>query len=386
MRILHTADWHLGKTLMGRDRTPEIAEALEAMVQLVQSERIDLVVVAGDLFDRVQVAPEAEGVAVRFFRRLAELKVPSVVVAGNHDSHDRLDKVFSPSWDFMGSRVRGGFLAGGEGGVIEVAGLQAGLFPFISERRLNMAIKPFEATQADTKNNYAEKMGLLMGNLASYFGQGPNLLVAHWTLEGAKLGGGEFELLTTNSFAVGKHLLPRNANYVALGHIHRQQQLSEAPVAWYSGSPIQLDFGENEDAPRGALIVELERGLPARVFPVTDKWGRRLRTFRFTTDQFDNRFHEVERWDGYSKVVLEGKPDPVLRDRTYRQVPDCLRVEFVNPHNLGDIDRPVVLPASWLEAYREYLGEKASPGLLSKFEELLAEVRTGNISNEAAQS
>lgn len=386
MRILHTADWHLGKNLMGRDRTPEIAQALEAMLELVRSERIDLVVVAGDLFDRVQVAPEAEGVAVRFFRRLAELEVPSLVVAGNHDSRDRLDKVFAPSWEFLGTQIRGDLRFAEEGGVVDIRGLRAAMFPFVSERRLNSAIKPFEASQADIKTNYADKMGMIIENLADRFGPELNIMVAHWTLEGARLGGGEFEMLTTNSFAVGKHLLPIRANYVALGHIHRQQQLSEAPVAWYSGSPIQLDFGEGEDAPRGALIVELRPRQPALVTPVAASWGKALRTFRYTTGQMDARFHEVERWDGYSKIILQGKPDSVLRDRIFRQVPDCLKVEFVHQASEETAVPQAVIPATWLDAYRDYLGEKASPGLLAKFTELLTEVRTGNSSEEATQS
>ena len=89
MRLLHTADWHLGKLLKGVDRTPEIAAALRDLLGLVRSERVDLVVVSGDLFDRPQVSAEAEACAVEFFMELKALGVPALVIAGNHGPRQR---------------------------------------------------------------------------------------------------------------------------------------------------------------------------------------------------------------------------------------------------------------------------------------------------------
>ncbi|WP_119315687.1 metallophosphoesterase family protein, partial [Calidithermus terrae] len=119
MRILHTADWHLGKLLKGTERTAEIAAALEELLRLVRSERIDLVVVSGDLFDRPQVTTEAEGAAFSFFYRLQEMKVPALVIAGNHDSRDRLEAL-SPLLSLAGATVRGEVKLAGRGGVVEM--------------------------------------------------------------------------------------------------------------------------------------------------------------------------------------------------------------------------------------------------------------------------
>ncbi|MFX9061783.1 metallophosphoesterase, partial [Acinetobacter baumannii] len=77
VRLLHTADWHLGKVLKGVDRTSEIGEALKTLLEMVAKEGVDLVVVSGDLFDRPQVSAEAEAMAVEFFLRLRELGVPA---------------------------------------------------------------------------------------------------------------------------------------------------------------------------------------------------------------------------------------------------------------------------------------------------------------------
>ena len=116
MRILHTADWHLGKVLKGRERTPEIRQALQGLLGLVRSERIDLVLVAGDLFDRSVVSTEAEAAAFEFFVGLREHKVPALVIAGNHDSRDRLEAL-APLLSLTGATVLGNWRSVQEGGV-----------------------------------------------------------------------------------------------------------------------------------------------------------------------------------------------------------------------------------------------------------------------------
>ena len=93
MRILHTADWHAGRVLRGVDRTPEIAQALGEILEIAQSERVDLILVAGDLFDTPNPSADAERAVYEFFLRSGQLGIPSVVIAGNHDSPQRLESV-----------------------------------------------------------------------------------------------------------------------------------------------------------------------------------------------------------------------------------------------------------------------------------------------------
>ncbi|WP_156303166.1 metallophosphoesterase family protein, partial [Thermus aquaticus] len=178
-RLLHTADWHLGKILRGVDRTPEIGEALKALLGIVKEERVDLVVVSGDLFDRPQVSAEAEGHAVEFFMGLKALGVPALVIAGNHDPKERLSAL-SPLFALAGARVRGHPLFKEEGGVVRVADLEAALLPFVSERVL---VKRVLQEAEERHRTYAEAMRRVLANLAS------PLMLAHFALEGVRPGG-----------------------------------------------------------------------------------------------------------------------------------------------------------------------------------------------------
>jgi DNA repair protein SbcD/Mre11 len=377
MRILHTADWHLGKALKGRERTPEIQQALQELLQLVRSERIELVLVAGDLFDRSVVSSEAEAAAFEFFIGLRALGVPALVIAGNHDSRERLEAL-APLLALSGATVFGHLRLAEQGGVVEARGARVALLPFLSERRLVKAGDLLQGDSAEWKKTYGLGMSLILRNLAQGFGGGLNLLVAHLTVEGGQLGGGEFTFHTTNSYAIPKSAFPLSLSYVALGHLHRQQQVCEAPVAWYAGSLIQLDFGEGEHSPRGALIVELEPGVPPRVHPVEKRWGRPLKTFRLSREWLDRRWEELRTFPGYSKVVIEGKGNPALRERLFKELPNLLEVEFHTPEAEGRAPSATGDEnLDWIKAYAEYrraTARETSPDLLAAFRQVYEEV------------
>lgn len=379
MRILHTADWHLGKILKGRERTAEIASALRGLLSLVRSEKIELVLVAGDLFDRSIVSTEAEAAAFEFFLGLRELGVPALVIAGNHDSRERMEAL-SPLLYLTGATVFGEVRFAEAGGVVDFRGGRAAMLPFLSERRLVKANHLLQTDGSQWKGLYADGMRRIFGNLEGGFGSGINLLMTHLTVDGSKLGGGEFTFHITNSYAVSARDFPASASYIALGHIHRQQQIPEFPNAWYSGSLIQLDFGEGENADRGALIVELEPSLPAKVHQVNERWGRPLKTFRLKKETLDSRWSEIARFPGYSKIILEGRGNPALRERLFKEMPDLLEVEF----NVPESEEPaaqIQAPEDWdwAEAYSQYrqesTGSPPSEALLAAFKEVYADTQ-----------
>ncbi len=243
LRILHTADWHLGKTLKGRDRTPEVAEALEKVAELARKERVDLVLAAGDLLDHPQPSAEAEGILVEFLLRLRKERIHCFLVAGNHDSPERFERLYRPLLE-PEVEVRGRLALADEGGLVEFRGLRFGLVPFVPERLL---AKTLEAAPEERRMAYGERMGRLLSHYQA------DILLGHMTVSGSRPGGGEYALYLADHYAVPTGLLPP-ARYIALGHIHRMQAVADN--AHYPGSLIALDFGA-EEAERGVLLVEV---------------------------------------------------------------------------------------------------------------------------------
>src|SRR5438045_9691388 len=90
MRFLHTSDWHVGKTVRGRSRTDEFATVLDEVVGIALQERVDAVLVAGDLYEHRAASPDADALIFDVFVRLYEARIPMVLIPGNHDSPTRL--------------------------------------------------------------------------------------------------------------------------------------------------------------------------------------------------------------------------------------------------------------------------------------------------------
>lgn len=371
LRILHTADWHLGKTLKGVDRTPEIRGALEALLEIVRKERVDLVAVAGDLFDRPQVGAEAEAAALEFFLRLHELGVPALVIAGNHDPREHLEAL-SPLLRRVGVRLRAKPLLREEGGVEEGLPVPAALLPFLSERVVVKRLKEaLEGGEESLQGRYAEGMRRILDNLKA------PLMLAHLAVEGARPGGGEFAFYLGAGYVLPQSALPLEARYLALGHIHRQQQVAQAPVAWYPGSLIQLDFGEGEEAPRGALLVELPPMGPPRVHPLAERWGRPLRTYRLDPEELDRRHRELADFPGYLRLQVQGRLAPGVKERLFAALPGLLEIQELPLLEEAAAPPPPRTQEDLLAAYRAYLEARQDadgPALLQGLEDLLKEV------------
>ncbi len=312
MRVLHTADFHAGKTLRGYDRTPEIREALQEIAGLARTEKADAVLVAGDLFDGVNPSAEAEAAVFEFFLRLKEQGIPSVVIAGNHDSASRLHSisglltwvgagvVAQPSSD-PGQMMRHVDTANGR--------LVVGALPYLSERRL---IKAAELQHMDVgawRQKYREGMEQFLRVLGSQFEAGAvNMLMLHATFDGAVVSGSErdvrFDL--EHHYTLNTQQLSPGAQYVALGHIHKPQQLSSAPLTAYSGSIIQLDFGEGGEK-KQVNLVEVVAGRPAQLHVLPLVSGKELRTVQVDADNWQGKLGELQGFTGLAKVVVRAQ-------------------------------------------------------------------------------
>src|SRR5690606_10504933 len=144
---------------------------------------------------------------------------------------------------------------------------------------------------------------------------------------GAVAGGGERNAHIFG-YAIPAGLFPGHLSYVALGHLHRQQKMPHASAVWYSGSPLQLDFGEVADQ-KGALLVTAEPGRPASVSELPLQSGRRLLAISGTLEQVLTRADEVG--DAYVRVVLHEPARVGLADQVREAIPNAVEVVLESP-------------------------------------------------------
>ena len=416
MKVLHTSDWHVGKAIRGRSRAAEHRAVLAEIAGVAERDDVDLVIVAGDLFDTASPTPEAERIVYRALLDLAAGGRPVVVVAGNHDSAARLGAV-APLSEASGITVASTIRAPGDGGLLEIAAgggvAQLALLPFPSQRYVVTADVLLAGDAADAHAAYADRvLSILRVLTAGFRADTVNLVAAHLMVMGGTMGGGERGAHTVFDYWVPATAFPATAQYVALGHLHRAQQLPGPAPLHYCGSPLQLDFGETANEP-AVNVVDVRPGKPAVVRAVPLAAGSRLRTLRGTLVDVlaaaadlpaprpeaggdgaavdapaDADASGTARavWPDHVRVVLDEAPRAGLADEVRERIPAAVEVVLA-PRETGDGRRPTDpdrLRRTPRDLFAEYLVEHdvADDRLVPLFDELVEQV-TAEPSDEA---
>jgi DNA repair protein SbcD/Mre11 len=382
MRILHTADWHVGKVLKGHPRLEEHDTVLRDIVRVAREEDVDLVVVAGDVFDTSTPTPDAQNLVIRTLLGLRNDGRHVIVEAGNHDNPRQLD-VFRPLLGELGITVVGQPRRPSDGGQVEVttrSGERArvAVLPFISQRHAISASQAMTQTEADRNREYADNLKAMVDALTEGFeaSGAVNLLMTHATLVGGTRGGGERESQTVFEYALPATLFPSHLHYAALGHLHRRQTIPGPAPLHYSGSPLQVDFGEGENT-SVVVIVDVTADTPARTKDVEISGGRRLRTVTGTLADLEKIGVAPEDW---LRVVVREKPRAGLADDVRDLLPGTLEVR-IDP----EFSRPTATPTatrtagrSPVELFGDYLASQNrgdAETLTKRFAELLDDVQ-----------
>ena len=290
VKLLHTSDWHVGKAIRRNSRADEHRAVIDEIVGLVGEHSVDLVILAGDLFDTASPPPDAEAMVYRGLLDMARAGAQVAVIAGNHDNAHRLGAV-APVFEAAGRvHLVAEPARPDEGGVLRLTmpggeDVRLALLPFVSQRGVVRAKDLMEAAAYENAQAYAERMRLLIEVLCAGFEtDAVNVLAAHAFVHGGRLGGGERAAHFVEEYALSAQAFPPTAGYVALGHVHRPQKIPGAAPIWYCGSPLQLDFGE-EDQAKQVNLVDIEPGKPPTVTAVPLASGRALRTLTGTLDE-----------------------------------------------------------------------------------------------------
>lgn len=276
MKFIHTSDWHLGKSLEGHSRLEEQEQFCDDFVKLVNDNDIDMVIIAGDIYDTSNPPAQAEKLFYKTVSRLANNGERCVlIISGNHDNPERLAAI-TPLAHEQGIIVLGyplsstekakykGFeiLEAKEGCLkVEIKGEKATIItlPYPSEKRLNEAIGN-PSNDEEAQKTYSERVGELFRELEENFQEDTiNIAVSHIFVVGGEGTDSERPIQLGGSLLVEKKDLPTKAQYIALGHLHKPQKASHRLNAYYSGSPLQYSKDERSYA-KGANIVDLKAG------------------------------------------------------------------------------------------------------------------------------
>lgn len=280
LKIIHTADWHLGQSFFGYDRQPEHTAFLKWLAETVADRQIDVLLIAGDVFDVANPSASAQRQFYHFLKEinLANPGLQVVVVAGNHDSAARLEAP-NPLLEELGIAVVG-VVKRNESGEIDFNSL---LLPLRhrdgSVQAYCMAVPflrqgDYPPTDQKDQNTYVagvERMyrGLYEFAMEKAGTELPLVAMGHLHVLGAELSDddrservimGGLESVTSDSF-------PRELAYTALGHIHKAQKVGGREEVRYSGSPLLMSFSETNYRHQ-VVLVTLDGRTPASIEPL----------------------------------------------------------------------------------------------------------------------
>ena len=376
MRILHTSDWHIGRSFHGHSTLEHLAQVFEALVAVVVSEGVDVVVVAGDVFDSATPAAENYEVLTRVLRELRAAGAQVILTSGNHDSSTRL-----------------GFNAGftGLAGIHIITRQELHDQPIIIDDE-HGAVRFYGIPYLEpalvrhhypdqTLKTHEQMLGFVMDRIRASAAGERSVVISHAFISDVAASDVERDISSG-----GLDLVPLSVfdgpDYVALGHIHGRAQLS--PRAHYSGAPLHYSFSE-AGKPRGAWLVDLDATGLAGTRWVDLPVPRRLTVLTGTLDELvRDDAHTPFESDWISAVLTDDvRPLDAMR-RLQERFPNAAALEYrpTTNHTRGTSygerikaqgDTEVV--AGFLELVRNGVGPSEAERVL--IAEVIAEASSG---------
>jgi DNA repair protein SbcD/Mre11 len=319
VRLLHTSDWHLGRSLHRADLREAQAGFLDALVGVVRSERIDVVLVCGDVYDRAVPSLDAVALCEDALVRLRDAGARVVVISGNHDSATRLG--FSSSLvDASGVHLRTDPSRVGSPVLLSDASGEVGIYalPYLEPESARVLLPadpraPHEPIGRGHAGVLQRAMACVRADRAARR-LSRAVVMGHAWVAGGAASESERDISVGGVGQVGAGIFD-GVDYVALGHLHAPQMLTEK--VRYSGSPLAYSFGEAGQQ-KGSWLVELDAAGRVRVESVPAPTARQLSSIRGRLEDLLTapEFSALE--EHYLSVVLTdpGRPaDPMSRLR-----------------------------------------------------------------------
>lgn len=363
MRILHTSDWHIGRSFHGHSTLDALAGVLRALVAQVREHDVDLVIVAGDVFDSAAPSAACYPLLTSTLRDLADTGARVIVTSGNHDSAARLG--------FQSGLLRDGIRV-----VTDPASVGTPVTVDDSHGPVHIYALPFlepalvrhlwdDVELRTQQQTMSHAMGLVRADLAGRGGR--SVVVSHCFAAGVEATPGVEREIRQGTLDVVPLSVFDGPDYVALGHIHGRQRLSDR--VRYAGAPLHYSFGE-ADKPRGSWLVDLDEAGLATVVWLDLPVPRRLRTLRGTLEELlthDRYADAVEDWVCVQYTDPTPQSDPMRRllarfphCATVMHLPDSARAD--DGHSYSHRVRAARSDAELIDAFLTHVREGEGAG------------------------
>ena len=320
MKLLHTSDWHIGLALYGRKRYEEFESFLNWLADLIEAEGIDMLLVAGDVFDNSTPSNRAQELYYRFLCRVAAFSNRHVVViAGNHDSPSFLNAP-KELLKFLNIHVIGYASEQPEDELIVLSGpdheprLIVCAIPYLRDRDIRTAEAGESIEDKERKiiegirSHYRMVCDAAEQKRAMLEKPVPIVAMGHLFAAGGETidGDGVRELYIGSLAQVKRDVFPDDIDYVALGHLHIPQRVGGSDFIRYSGSPLPIGFGEAEQG-KSVTLVEFSGKTP-EVTNIAVPQFQELKTLRGDWQTIARSIDELNarKSNAWLEIVYEG--------------------------------------------------------------------------------
>ena len=262
MKILHTADWHIGKSLYKHELYEDILLFFEQLKQIIKDESIELLLISGDIFDLANPSNRDKEIYYSFLTQLMEMKIRVIVTAGNHDSVRMLEAP-KQLLKFLNIDIVGDARSL-ENQIIPIENSDGDLQCFICAVPY---LRDRDIREVQAGEKYKDKVEAMRSGIVGHYKRlqslaksendsVPLIAMGHLYMQGASISDSEREIQIGNEAGISIEHFDQLFDYMALGHIHRPQKLNKAGTVRYSGSPIALSFSERKDE-KVVVIIDL---------------------------------------------------------------------------------------------------------------------------------
>ncbi|WP_374454999.1 exonuclease SbcCD subunit D [Nocardioides sp.] len=323
MRILHTSDWHLGRSFHREGLLGHQAAFVDHLLEVVEAERVDVVVVSGDVYDRALPHVDAVALADEAFARLAGSRAQVVVSSGNHDSAQRLgfgSRLMDAAGVFVrtdAATVGTPVMLGDEHGDVAIHAL-----PYLDPSAL---LEPWGLSHRSHEAALGEAMARVRRDLAARPSSTRSVVLAHAFVAGATPSESERDISVGGVSRVATSTFD-GIDYTALGHLHGPHVLADG--LRYSGSPLAYSFSEADQA-KGSWLVELDAGGFSAAHWVDAPVPRRLSRLTGTLVDLLGDPALADREDDWVQATVTDVPRPArAMEQLRRRFPHTLVLQF----------------------------------------------------------